>query len=166
MPNIIYQTDSLGGAAAALALHRDARIRAGIDLDGRLFDPVLTSGLDHHQPFLLLGREHHAKEDPTWNQFWRVLRGSPRAMLGVRGTTHASFTDIPALIGVSGLEGEAKGRVEGLLGTVGGGRVQRIVAEVCDAFFGAVFKGDGGRLKKVVRGLEEVVVVESNFTGK
>src|SRR4051794_31357101 len=70
--HIISMGHSLGGAAAAQILPLDKRILGGINMDGRLFDPVLTSGVK--QPFLLLGREKHADEDATWNSFWEVLR--------------------------------------------------------------------------------------------
>jgi hypothetical protein len=152
---------SLGGAAAALAL-RDRRIRGGINLDGRLFNPVLETGTN--QPFMLLGREKHADEDPTWNQFWRVLRG-PKAMVGVTGTTHSSFTDIPALIQALGLPEEARARVEAMLGSVGGGRMQEIVARLSSSFFTWVLKRDHGPLVDVVDGFPEVSVKKSNFKG-
>ena len=151
---------SLGGAAAAQALPLDQRILGGINLDGRLFDPVLTSGLK--KPFMLLGREKHADEDETWSQFWSVLRG-PKAMVGVSGTTHASFTDIPALIQSLGLPDEAQAEVEKLLGTVGGSRMQEIVAGVCTSFFTSVFTGKYRQLQEAVKGFSEVAIRNSSF---
>jgi pimeloyl-ACP methyl ester carboxylesterase len=158
---IIAVGHSFGGAAAALAL-RDQRIRGGINVDGRLFNPVLETGTD--QPFMLLGREKHADEDPTWNQFWRVLRG-PKAMVGVAGTTHSSFTDIPALIQALGLPEEVQSMVEAMLGSVGGGRMQEIVAELTTSFFTWVLKRDNGPLVEVVDGFPEVSVKKSSFKG-
>jgi hypothetical protein len=113
---------------------------------------------------MLLGRENHADEDPTWNQFWRVLRG-PRAMVGVAGTTHSSFTDIPALIQALGLPEEARSRVEAMLGSVGGGRMQEIVARLSSSFFTWVLKRDHGPLVDVVDGFPEVSVKKSSFKG-
>ncbi len=152
---VIAMGHSLGGAAAAQVLPLDKRILGGIDMDGRLFDPVLTSGTK--QPFMLLGREKHADEDATWNSFWTVLRGR-KAMVGVAGTTHASFTDIPALVQALGLPEEAKERMEEMLGTVGGGRMQEIAAGVCAAFFESIFMGEYRRLLDAVEGFEEVAV--------
>jgi len=43
---------SVGGAAAAQVCAWDARVRAGMDLDGTLFGPVLHTGM--RQPFFLL----------------------------------------------------------------------------------------------------------------
>lgn len=158
---VIAMGHSLGGAASALAL-RDRRISGGINLDGRLFNPVLESGTD--KPFMLLGREKHAEEDATWNQFWRVLRG-PKAMIGVAGTTHASFTDIPVLIQALGLPEEAQSRVEMLLGTVRGDRMQQVVAQLSSSFFTWVLKRDHRQLVDVVQGFEEVSVKKSSFKG-
>lgn len=150
---------SLGGAAAAQAL-RDRRILGGIDMDGRLFSPVLESGT--RQPFMLLGREKHADEDPTWNPFWRVLRG-PRALIGVSGTTHASFTDIPALIQSLGLPDTVQSRVEQLLGTVGGSRMQQILAGLSSSFISWVFEGDHHEFLDAADGFLEVSIRNSSF---
>ncbi|KAK3897060.1 Alpha/Beta hydrolase protein [Staphylotrichum tortipilum] len=158
--HVIAMGHSLGGAAAAQVLPLDKRILGGIDMDGRLFNPVLKSGMK--QPFLLLGREKHADEDATWNSFWEVLRG-PKAMVGVAGTTHASFTDIPALIQSLGLPAEAQSRVEELLGTVGGSRMQEIVAGICSSFFTSVFTGKYRRLLDTVQGFPEVSVRNSSL---
>ena len=188
---------SVGGASAAQALQQDRRIHGAINLDGRLFSPVLISPspsrrrraaaekpgkatIVNGRPFLLLGREGHADEDPTWNQFWRSIllqpqpqpqpqpssgqhRQQPAAMLGVAGTTHSSFTDLPALIEALGLGEADRSRVEGMLGVVGGARMQRILAEVAAAFFVGVFGGGYRSLMEVVGGLEEVVVRNSTL---
>ena len=166
---------SLGGAAAALAVRQDGRIRGGIDLDGRLFSPVLESGLSNNnkdnkknknRPFMLLGREKHADEDATWNQFWRVLRGTSGtgAMVAVKGTSHFSFADLPPLIQALGLPDEVKGQVEAMLGVVDGARMQRILAEVSASFFKWAFEGSYGRFEEAVGGLEEVVIRNSSFS--
>jgi len=151
---------SLGGAAAAQVLPLDKRILGGINMDGRLFDPVLTSGTK--KPIMLLGREKHADEDATWKSFWAVLRG-PKAMVGVNGTTHASFTDIPALIQALGLSAEAQDRVGQLLGTTGGSRMQEIMVGVCASFFRSVFNGEYGQMLDTVKGFSEVSVRDSSF---
>lgn len=157
---VIAMGHSLGGAAAAQVLPRDKRILGGINMDGRLFDPVLTSRVK--QPFMLLGREKHADEDSTWNSFWEVLRG-PKAIVGVAGTTHASFTDIPVLIQSLGLPAEAQSKVEQLLGTTEGSRMQEIVAGVCASFFTSVFTGKYRPLQEAVQGFAEVKISNSSF---
>jgi len=46
---------SLGGATAAAAMLDDQRIKAGVNLDGTLFGPVVNAGLD--RPFMLVGAD-------------------------------------------------------------------------------------------------------------
>jgi len=157
---VIAMGHSLGGAAAAQVLPRDKNILGGINMDGRLFDPVLTFGTK--QPFLLLGREKHADEDATWNSFWEVLRGL-KAIVGVAGTTHASFTDIPVLIQSLGLPAEAQSQVEQLLGTTGGSRMQEVLAGVCASFFTSVFAGKYRPLQEAVQGFPEASIRNSSF---
>ncbi|KAL2131236.1 hypothetical protein VTI74DRAFT_5387 [Chaetomium olivicolor] len=173
--HVIAMGHSVGGAAAAQAWQQDRRIRGGMDLDGRLFSPVLESSswgvganIANNRPFMLLGREKHADEDPTWNQFWRsVLRGGkPRAaavMLAVAGTTHSSFTDVPALIEALGLPDKERSRVDAVLGVVRGERMQWILAELSSSFFTWAFGGGYRQLEEAVGGLEEVSVRNSTF---
>ncbi|KAI6601265.1 hypothetical protein MCOR12_004335 [Pyricularia oryzae] len=160
--HVIAMGHSLGGAAAAQVLALHEHMLGGINLDGRLFNPVLESGTK--QPFMLLGREKHADEDETWNSFWETLHG-PKAMVGVAGTTHASFTDIPALIQSLGLPADVQSQVERLLGTTGGRRMQEIMAGVCASFFTSVFTGKYRPLLDAVQEFSEVVVRKSRFQG-
>ena len=46
---------SLGGATAAAAMLEDQRIKAGVNLDGTLFGPVVNAGLD--RPFMLVAAQ-------------------------------------------------------------------------------------------------------------
>ena len=56
---------SLGGATAASAMSADSRIKAGINLDGTMFGPVVTAGLD--RPFMLLSHDGKTRDtDPSW----------------------------------------------------------------------------------------------------
>ncbi len=84
-------------------------------------------------------------------------------MVGVNGTTHASFTDIPALIQALSLPAEAQSRVEQLLGATGGSRMEEIVAGVCSSFFSLVFTGKYRQLQEAVRGFSEVSIRNSTF---
>ncbi|MFI5492397.1 alpha/beta hydrolase family protein [Actinoplanes sp. NPDC051859] len=86
---------SLGGAATLAAMRADRRIRAGVNLDGALFGPVLASGLN--RPVLLLGSTGHDRHtDPSWAAVWPKLRGG-RLNLELAGSGHASFTDAQVL---------------------------------------------------------------------
>ena len=86
---------SLGGATTAAAMHRDPRIKAGINLDGRLIGPLSTAGLD--RPFLLISAADHPN-DPTWTTLWTRLRQWKRELL-LAGTAHNSFGDLQVFFG-------------------------------------------------------------------
>ncbi|CAL9318799.1 alpha/beta hydrolase family protein [Streptomyces sp. SudanB182_2057] len=87
---------SRGGAAAAALMDLDHRVRAGADLDGTVFGPVVGRGLD--RPFLLMDTAEHdgLVKDPHWPEFWRNLRGWRRC-LRLADAGHLSFSDIVAL---------------------------------------------------------------------
>jgi predicted dienelactone hydrolase len=83
---------SFGGATTAAAMYADPRIKAGVNLDGGLYGPVTTAGLD--QPYLVI---HAEGIDPElWTGLWPHLRGW-HLELHVAGTAHMSFTDLQAL---------------------------------------------------------------------
>jgi dienelactone hydrolase len=91
---------SIGGAATAATMAADARVRAGMNMDGTFFAPVPDSGLDG-RPFLMFGaQDRHT--DKTWNQTWADLDGWKRWMT-VTGADHGSFTDVPLLAGLVGI---------------------------------------------------------------
>lgn len=94
---------SVGGNAAPLAMLADRRIRAGVNLDGRLWAPLPESGVD--RPVLMLGREAAhtpAGKDPTWPETWPKLHGWKR-WLTVAGAAHTGFTDNIALLDQLGI---------------------------------------------------------------
>jgi predicted dienelactone hydrolase len=94
---------SIGGNAAAATMATDARVRAGINMDGTFFAPVPGAGLDG-RPFLLLGTPGHSPggSDDTWDRDWRRLDGWKR-WLTVTGTGHLDFSDISVLADQAGL---------------------------------------------------------------
>lgn len=83
---------SLGGATASAAMLSDSRIRAGVDLDGSVFGPVVAKGLG--RPFMLLVGDHGGELTADQAQFFDRLR-SKRYALTLRGAGHYSFTDLP-----------------------------------------------------------------------
>ncbi|WOT35281.1 alpha/beta hydrolase family protein [Streptomyces coeruleorubidus] len=85
---------SLGGNAAATAMAADARVRAGVNMDGSFFAPVPDSGLDG-RPFLMFGAQGSPLAE-TWDPAWAHLDGWKR-WLTVAGADHGSFTDVPLL---------------------------------------------------------------------
>ncbi|MFE9422623.1 alpha/beta hydrolase family protein [Kitasatospora sp. NPDC006697] len=83
---------SLGGATAVPALATDARIRAGVDLDGTMYYPVPAGGLGG-KPFMMMGHPLPAGQvDTSWTDGWAALDGWKR-WLTVAGSDHGTFTD-------------------------------------------------------------------------
>jgi dienelactone hydrolase len=102
---------SLGGATMAGAMLADRRLRAGVDLDGRLFGPVIRRGLS--RPFGIMVGDPPAM--PTITAFRRHTRG-PHPLDTAAGTGHGAFTDVVWLAPQLGLD--APTRVSLGLGTV------------------------------------------------
>lgn len=86
---------SIGGSAAAATMAADARVRAGVNMDGTFFFPVPAGGLDG-RPFLMIGAENRPPLDTTWDETWAELDGWKR-WLTFDGADHGSFTDVPLL---------------------------------------------------------------------
>ncbi|NJP98273.1 alpha/beta hydrolase [Nonomuraea sp. FMUSA5-5] len=93
---------SIGGAAAVAAMVKDARIRAGIDMDGSTYARIPKRGFT--RPFLFLGGPEHVPggRDPSWERDWDLLAGWKRWIV-VKGADHQAFTDGPLLAGALGL---------------------------------------------------------------
>lgn len=94
---------SLGGATAAGAMLADPRLKAGADLDGSLYGPVVQDGL--RRPFLLMlspipasfkqrcgARCAHLSEFHFFRSFYSRLRG-PRYAVELARSGHESFED-------------------------------------------------------------------------
>ncbi len=97
---------SVGGAAAIAAMLADARIRAGIDMDGATAASIPDHGLS--RPFLFLGKQSNYTPGSggavtTWERDWKLLTGWKRWLL-VAGTVHASFTDLALLADQLGID--------------------------------------------------------------
>ncbi|MEV5437896.1 alpha/beta hydrolase [Streptomyces sp. NPDC052682] len=91
---------SIGGNATAATMAADARVRAGVNMDGTFFAPVPGSGLDG-RPFLMFGAKDRLT-DASWDWTWADLDGWKR-WLTVTGADHGSFTDAPLLTGLLGI---------------------------------------------------------------
>ncbi|WP_250291086.1 alpha/beta hydrolase family protein [Streptomyces atroolivaceus] len=88
---------SIGGSGAASAMLADPRVDAGVNMDGTFFEQIPRSGLGE-RPFMMLGTTFHSPggEDESWDQGWQRLDGWKR-WIGVEGSGHSSFTDVPVL---------------------------------------------------------------------
>jgi predicted dienelactone hydrolase len=92
---------SNGGATAAATMLADRRLRAGVNLDGGIFGPVVDRGLD--RPFAVLQGEGPFAAYATLREFRSHLRG-PHPYLQVAGAAHHSFTDNVWLVPQLGLD--------------------------------------------------------------
>ncbi|MEU8774287.1 alpha/beta hydrolase [Streptomyces sp. NPDC048606] len=128
---------SMGGAAAAEALRVDRRFRAGLGLDGAFFgSPVADVGLD--RPYLLLTA-------PADHDTWRRWREHPRGWarhLGLAGTGHLSFVDLPHFAVAGGLDGVWPPELYAeLLGTSAPGRTCEVLRTYARSFFDRALRG-------------------------
>ncbi|MEU8379338.1 alpha/beta hydrolase [Streptosporangium sp. NPDC048865] len=94
---------SIGGAAAVAAMLKDSRVRAGIDMDGTGYARIPKGGFS--RPFMFLGARNHVPGGPdtSWDRDWKLLTGWKRWLV-LSDAEHQSFTDIPLLADVLGLE--------------------------------------------------------------
>ncbi|MFB7669016.1 alpha/beta hydrolase family protein [Kitasatospora sp. NPDC056138] len=125
---------SLGGAAVVPTMAADQRVRAGADLDGRLFVPVPAGGLGG-RPVLLLGNPvNHAVggDESSWAEYWPNLDGWKR-WLTITGSNHVNFTDVPVLADEAGIPG-----VDGSIPAV---RAEQLTRDYVAAFFDKQLKG-------------------------
>lgn len=87
---------SLGGSVAAQLVHDDARVDAGVNLDGSYVGSVAKTGVA--KPFLQVAAEAHTRaSEPSWKSFWQASSGWKRE-LRFKGTAHGSFTDLQVLL--------------------------------------------------------------------
>ncbi|KAF4975555.1 hypothetical protein FZEAL_7670 [Fusarium zealandicum] len=151
---------SMGGASAAGAMLLDPRIRGGMNLDGRFFDPVLSQGLD--KPFMMLGRPNHRTEDTTWAKFWTKLQG-PKLELQISGTAHGSYTDVPLLLNALGLPKEALKATEPMFGSVDGKALQDTISKTLSAFMAYSVGGARAPLLKTIDKARGVSIVKKQL---
>ncbi|KAJ6128119.1 Platelet-activating factor acetylhydrolase [Penicillium samsonianum] len=148
---------SVGGAAAAEAMHLDRRIIAGANLDGSLFGSVVQHGL--HGPFLLFGHENKTQAtDPTWAEFWSNLRGW-RLELELAKAQHYTFSDLPFLLKLLGLPVEKVPAIQAMVGTLDGFKAFEIVHRTVVAFLGfGLRQASPSPLQEVISQYSEVSV--------
>lgn len=125
---------SLGGATAAATMLDDPRIKAGINLDGTLYGPVVTTGLN--RPFLLLSNAtHNRNNDPSWASFWNASTGWKRDFQ-LLGSAHGTYFDgevlFPQLAGALGL---TPTQLANDIGTINPARAITVESTYVDAFF-------------------------------
>jgi dienelactone hydrolase len=137
--NMAVVGHSLGGAAAASAMMKMASLKGGVNLDGSMFGPVLTTGFNG--PFMLMGHENKTQEtDPSWKSIWPRLTGWKKEF-EVKHSAHYSFSDLPLVISALGLDGKLPAEVGGLLGSIEGRRMTNLTTTFVAAFLDMMLKG-------------------------
>jgi predicted dienelactone hydrolase len=136
---------SIGGATAADAMFADRRIDAGIDMDGTLYGPVVTGGLD--RPFVLMSSQDHGRDnDPSWAAFWAAQRGF-KLDLKLTNSQHTSYSDgealYPQLAPLIGLPPDQQAQ---LIGTVDPARAVAAERAYILAFFDRTLRHRDGHL--------------------
>lgn len=161
---IFGQSD--GGSTTAHALHADARIAAGIDLDGTLWTPQALAGSD--RPLLLFGRQDlDSFEAATWAKFWKKQRG-PKLWLNLKDSTHHTLTDFAPLVPeVARIIGKPHSWVTGLIGTINGQRAVAIQRAYIRAWFDTYLRHqDSGLLSGPSPRYPEVVFTRSTHSAE
>lgn len=121
---------SAGGVTVASAMYEDARLAAGLSLDGAVAGPVVAAGLD--RPYLLMTATKADRGTvPELAQFWQHLRGWKRNVR-VDGVAHPSYSDDEALVPQLGLPA---GDVAALIGVATPARVLAVQRAYPLAFF-------------------------------
>lgn len=117
---------SLGGATAAQTMLVDNRIVGGINLDGRLWGPVVEKGLS--RPFLLFGHTNHTQaSESSWAIFWGHSRGW-KLELELAQSEHYTFSDFPVLVDALSISDEVRQTIQGArIGTIGGLRAKNVI---------------------------------------
>jgi hypothetical protein len=149
---------SLGGATAAKAMAADARISAGINLDGSMFlaNPALHQNINRlgaalatqlgDRAFLIMTHQgHDTHSDPSLAGFWSHLRGW-RRFLTMRHAQHYSYTDLEQFLGQL-LSARivprelTRARVAGVIGTIQPARAVAAERAYIAAFFDLQLRG-------------------------
>ncbi|PVI04065.1 PAF acetylhydrolase family protein [Periconia macrospinosa] len=142
LPKTAMFGHSLGGATAASAMPNMSTILGAVNLDGTLFGPVLTHGLD--SPLMLIGHENKTREtDPSWTELWPRLRGWKKEY-EIKNTAHYSFSDLPLIASVLGIQNQLPLEVKGMIGMMEGKRAMQLTVDYVTAFLDMVLKSSSG----------------------
>jgi dienelactone hydrolase len=141
--DIVMFGQSFGGAAVATSMLRDPRIKAGVNVDGIMFGPVLSEGLGSSsppRPFVLWGSDgHNTTEDKSWGQFWAALNTSGSASykkeFTIINSTHGSHWDLNILVDVADIRGELSEMAGWVIGPGPASRLWEIMGRYLSSYF-------------------------------
>ncbi|KAH6609060.1 paf acetylhydrolase family [Trichoderma cornu-damae] len=151
---------SFGGATAASVTHADKRVLGGLDLDGMLVDPILSTNIT--KPFILAGRKGHDAEDPTWNQFWPHLKGE-RMEIAIADTQHGAFKDNLMLLSTVNVPAVVKQAIQEGLGSIDPHQLDRDLNGILTAYFDLLFYGNKQPLQVIPQKYANVTIVRSSL---
>ncbi len=132
---------SLGGGTTAATMFEDRRIKAGLSLDGAVYGPVITAGLD--RPYFLMDAVKSSRQLPEIAAFWSRLRGW-RLNAALRGAAHVSYGDDEVLIPQIGrLLGWTPQQIAAEIGTIDPRRAVAVQRAYPLAFFDLTLRHRG-----------------------
>jgi hypothetical protein len=163
---------SFGGAASATSMLRDKRIRAGANIDGAMFGPVLSVPLGsptQKQAYLLWGSDgHNSSSDAGWGQFWDTLGKAEhegfvdyRKEMSISKSVHGSYWDLNILVDVAGVRENLSDEALMLIGPIEGARIWKILGKYLSSFFDYALgrRSEYVGFKRPIREFPEVVLV-------
>jgi hypothetical protein len=138
--------DSFGGPAAADVMLKDARVAAGVNMDGMMFGPAVEVGVP--RPFLTFGTPgHNSTSDATWGRFFNATRTHhPRTWikeLSVADSVHGLLIDFALVGDVAELRGDDRQLVGNMFGKITGVRTMEILRAYLSDFFDFALEGRG-----------------------
>jgi dienelactone hydrolase len=95
LSNVGMLGHSVGGATAVGVMASDARVKVGVNLDGKLFGAERTTPLKGSFLWIESGDAKTTEYTQGQNSFFAALRGGGE-VLNVNNSVHMSFTDTPA----------------------------------------------------------------------
>jgi hypothetical protein len=147
---------SAGGFTAAQAMYEDARIRAGIDIDGTVESPFIPDSMDlapvfgHglDRPFMFMGDPGTSHNTvPSWQSLWNHSRGWHVDLTLTGATGENSYKDAMSLIPqIARQLGLPDSFVTRQIGTVDRARAVAAEQAYVSAFFNRWLRGDDNHL--------------------
>lgn len=146
---------SFGGATATDVCLRDARCRAGVNMDGLQFGAATALDTALQAPFMFMMSEPFGVM-PVEPVFRRAQ--GPAWLLTINGSTHIAYTDMALYSPLFGWIG--------LTGKIDGNRMQRLMNEYLLAFFDRNLRGQhSALLNGPLAGYPEIVLETRNTGG-
>ncbi len=126
---------SFGGAATAVCCYEDERFKAGLTLDGVVYEELLLGNIT--KPLLMMLAEGRINDSNTLSLYNKI--STDAYMVGVRGSTHYGYTDVGVLL--SHLLPFVPQNILGF-GTINAKQMVNITRVIEQVFFDVYLKGE------------------------